>query len=152
MRPEHNTNNLRRDVHLDPVADRAPRIARGVARLLRQHGFATIGELKLPSHRRADVAGLDRANTIVMVEIKSGLADLRADTKWPDYRDHCDLFYFAVDDAFPRDALPDGCGIIVADAFGAAIVRDAPEHRLSAARRKAVTVRFAMQAAHRAPM
>lgn len=76
---ERNTNKLPRDRILDPVADRAPRIARGVCRLLGDMGFATLTEFKLKSKRRADVIGVDKANTFAIVEIKSGLADLRAD-------------------------------------------------------------------------
>jgi hypothetical protein len=83
------------------------------------------------------------------VEVKSGVADFRADTKWPDYLDWCDRFYFAVDSAFPAELIPRNVGLIVADAFGGAVVRDAPPDPLAAARRKALTLRFARAAALR---
>ena len=75
------------------------------------------------------------------------LADFRADRKWPDYQDFCDRFYFAVPESLPPDILPEDRGLIVADAFGAAILREAAHHPLSGARRKAVTLRFAHSAA-----
>ncbi|RMF00540.1 MAG: DNA repair protein MmcB-related protein, partial [Alphaproteobacteria bacterium] len=86
---------------------------------------------------------------IWIVEIKSSLADFRADGKWEAYRDHCDRLLFAVDAAFPADVLPENAGLIVADEYGAELLRHAPEHRLAAARRKAVTLRFARAAALR---
>lgn len=125
-------------------------MARGVARLLADHGFATITEFTLKNGRRADVAGLDRRGDIVIVEVKSSVADFQGDNKWPDYLDHCDRFYFAVDEAFPNDILPDDQGLIIADKFGAEIVREAPERkRVNAARRKALTLRFGRTAAKR---
>ena len=80
---------------------------------------------------------------------RSSVADFRADNKWPDYRDWCDELYFAVAMDMPMDILPEDTGLIVADAYMAEIMRDAPEHKLSAARRKAVLLRFARAAAHR---
>jgi len=150
MKIEHSANERYRNLTLDPVAERAPRIARGVCRLLGDMGFAALTEFKLKSKRRADVIGVDKANIFVIIEIKSGLADLRADEKWHEYLDFCDLFYFAVDEAFPRDRLPTDCGLIIADALGAAIVRDAHHHKLNAARRRTQTLRLAMTAARRA--
>ncbi|MCC7272117.1 MAG: MmcB family DNA repair protein [Alphaproteobacteria bacterium] len=124
-------------------------LARGIRRALADLGYGTLTELVLASGRRADVAGIDRRGDIVIVEIKSSLADLRADAKWPEYRDHCDALYFAVPDGFPLHVLPDATGILVADGFGAALLRDAPRHPLPAARRRAVTLRFAMAASLR---
>lgn len=118
-------------------------IQRGVRRLFARMEMASLTELTLASGRRADVISLGRDGALVIVEIKSCLADFRADRKWPDYRDFCDRFYFAVGHDFPHDALPEETGLIVADGFGAQIVREAPEHPLAAARRKAVTLRFA---------
>ncbi len=46
-----------------------------------------------------------------------------------------------------EELIPEECGLIVADAYGAAILREAPEHALSGPRRKAVTLRFAHSAA-----
>jgi len=125
-------------------------IARGVARLLADHGFATITEYTLKNGRRADVAGLDKRGDIVIVEVKSSVADFQSDNKWPDYLDHCDRFYIAVDEAFPNDILPDDQGLIIADKFGAEIVREPPERaRVNAARRKALTLKFGRTAANR---
>jgi hypothetical protein len=101
----------------------------------------------LPNGRRADVVGLSPAGDLSIVEVKSSLEDFRVDTKWPEYRDFCDAFYFAVAPDFPRDILPADTGLILADRFGAEIVRPAPEHRLPAARRKVMTMRFARAAA-----
>jgi hypothetical protein len=75
------------------------------------------------------------------------VADFRADRKWPDYEDFCDRFYFAVPETVPFDILPEDRGLIIADSFGAAIMREAAHHPLAGARRKAVTLRFAHSAA-----
>jgi hypothetical protein len=86
---------------------------------------------------------------IWIVEIKSSIEDFRADQKWPDYRAHCDKLFFAVDMAMPAENLPADTGLIVADAFGGAIVRDAPLHRLAAATRRSLLLRFARIGADR---
>lgn len=132
-----------------PLAERARIICRGVERLFDSLDYACVWELPLANGRRADVAAVGARGEIVIVEIKSGLADLRADGKWPDYGPFCDRFYFAVDADFPRDALPDTPGLVVADGFGGAILREAPETPLAAARRKAMMLRFARVAARR---
>lgn len=124
-------------------------ISRGTRRLLRNLRFSTLTELPLASGRRADVVALASDGTILIVEIKSSRADFRTDTKWPDYRDYCDRFYFAVSDNLAPDFMPADAGLIVADSFGAAMLRDAPEHKLSSARRRAMLMRFAHAAAHR---
>lgn len=131
------------------AAEMTEAVAYGVERLLRQMGYTTLREFTLASGRRADVAGLARNGEIVIVEVKVSVADFRADRKWPEYADYCDRFYFAVPEAFPREILPDEQGLIVADRFGGAELRVAPEARLAAARRKAVTLRFARKAADR---
>ena len=124
-------------------------IQRGVCGLLFQRDFAAITELTLATGRRADIAAIDRGGTIWIVEIKSSVADFRADSKWPEYREFCDAFFFAVPPDIPSDILPGDVGLIVADGYGAEIVRDAPGHRLGAARRKAITLRFARAASGR---
>jgi len=124
-------------------------IARGASRYLRAQGCAVVAEIPLADGRRADLMALDAAGCITILEVKSCLTDFRSDRKWTDYRQWCDRFYFAVDTAFPQDCIPDDCGLIVADRFDAEALRDAPEHRLEAARRKAVTLRFARCAAFR---
>ncbi|NIX75609.1 MmcB family DNA repair protein [Microvirga terricola] len=122
-------------------------IQRGVRRLFAQLGHATIPEFTLASGRRADVIALSSNGVLTIIEIKSSVADFRADRKWPDYQDFCDRFYFAVPESLPLDILPEDRGLIVADTFGAAILREATHHPLSGARRKAVTLRFARAAA-----
>ncbi len=127
----------------------AAEIARGTVRLLARHAFASLMEMSLPSFRRADVVALSLKGDLWIVEIKSSLDDFRTDQKWPEYRDFCDRLYFAVKPDFPREVLPEDTGLIVADRWGGEIVRDAPEHRLAAARRKSMTLRFARAAAFR---
>ena len=122
-------------------------VCRGVGRLLRALGQASLNELPLPNGRRADVVGLSAAGDIWIVEVKSSVEDLRVDHKWPEYRDFCDALFFAVAPAFPLDLIPADTGLILADRYGAEIVRPAPEHRLVPARRKSMTLRFARAAA-----
>ena len=124
-------------------------VARGTTRLLHALGFSVVGELPLPSGRRADLVGLGRDGEIWIVEIKSSIADFRADQKWTDYRLHCDRLFFATTLAVPCDIFPEDTGLIVADAFGAAITCEAPEHRLHAATRKCMLIAFARAAALR---
>jgi len=124
-------------------------IARGTARLLRSLGFSCISELPLPSGRRADLVALNARGDIWIVEIKSSLEDLRADHKWQDYRVHCDRLFFAFTQDLPCEIFPAETGLIVADAYGADMHCEAPEHRLPAPTRKLMTVTFAMVAAQR---
>ena len=125
----------------------ALRIQRGVRRLFSEMGCVTLPEFSLVNGRRADVIALCGAGKLTIVEIKSSVADFRADRKWPDYRDFCDRFFFAIPEDVPESLIPEECGLIVADAYGAGILREPPEHPLSGARRKAVTLRFAHSAA-----
>jgi hypothetical protein len=124
-------------------------VARGTSRLLHAHGFCVVSELPLASGRRADLVALNRAGDIWIVEIKSSVADFRADNKWMDYRLHCDRLFFATSQAVPCEIFPPDTGLIVADAFGASIVCDAPEDRLPAPTRKSMMVAFARAAALR---
>lgn len=124
-------------------------VARGTARLLRGMGFACVAELPLPSGRRADLVALNGRGEVWIVEIKSSVADLRADHKWHDYRAHCDRLFFAFTRDLPCEIFPTDTGLIVADAYGAHLHCDAPEHRLPAATRKAMLLRFALAAADR---
>ncbi len=124
-------------------------IARGTARWLRQMGFSSVAELPLPSGRRADLVALNERGDIWIVEIKSSLADLRADQKWQDYRAHCDRLFFAFTSDLPCEIFPADTGLIVADAYGAHLHCEAPEHRLPAATRKVMMLRVAMAAAGR---
>ena len=124
-------------------------VARGARRLLRARGFSTLCELTLATGRRADIVALSGNSVIHIVEIKSSVADFRADAKWREYRDFCDRFYFAVTPDFPADILPEDTGLILADAYGASIEREPGEHRLAPATRRAVLLRFAQAAADR---
>jgi hypothetical protein len=124
-------------------------LARGVQRLLLDHGLAPILEMPLANGRRADVAALGPKGEIWIVETKSCLADYAADAKWPDYLEYCDLFFFAVDDAFPQELIPEDAGLMVADAFGGAILRTPAPVMLAPARRKMMTLSFARLAAAR---
>lgn len=138
----------------DPLSDgrqseTAARVWRGTARMLRAAGFSCVGELTLASGRRADLAALGPKGDIWIVEVKSSLADFRSDGKWPDYRAHCDRLFFATHAQVPLGVFPEEAGLILSDGFFAEILRDAPEHRLVAARRKAVMLRFAQAAANR---
>jgi hypothetical protein len=127
----------------------ATAICRGVGRTLHQHGFVAVAELALPSGRRADLAALGPRGEIWIVEIKSSVVDFQVDRKWPDYRTHCDRLFFAVAPDFPAEILPEDAGLLVADAYGGAVLRVAPEHRLAAPARKTMTFLIARTAAAR---
>lgn len=124
-------------------------ISRGTARLLHAHGRCVLSELPLPSGRRADLVALDQTGEIWIVEIKSSIADFRADQKWQDYRAHCDRLFFATTVEVPCEIFPPETGLIVADAFGAELKCEAPEHKLPAATRKSMMLLFARAAAMR---
>jgi len=143
-----------RQINLVPPPDgrqseTALAIARGTARLLRSLGFSCISELPLPSGRRADLVALNERGEIWIVEIKSSVEDLRADQKWQEYRAHCDRLFFAFTQDLPCEIFPADTGLIVADAYGAHMHCEAPEHRLPAATRRSMMLRFAHAAALR---
>ena len=125
-------------------------VTRGAARLLVALGYAPLAEVTLPNGRRADLMALGPKGQIFIVEVKSGIEDFQVDLKWPEYRPYCDIFAFAVSPEFPREILPEEPGLIVADGFGGAILREAPLEVLAGARRKALTLAFARLAALRA--
>lgn len=124
-------------------------VARGTARLLHAHGFCVVSELPLPSGRRADLTAVSASGEVWIVEIKSSVADFRADQKWQDYRAHCDRLFFATSQDVPCEIFPPDTGLIVADAFGAAFYCEAPEHKLAAATRKSMLLLIARAAAMR---
>lgn len=105
--------------------------------------------MPLPSGRRADLVAVNERGDIWIIEIKSSVEDLRVDQKWQDYRAHCDRLFFAFTQDMPCEIFPKYTGLIVADAYGAHLHCDAPEHRLPAATRKAMLVRFARVSAQR---
>ena len=124
-------------------------IQRGVGRLMRAAGFAVLPEFTLATGRRADLMGLNDSGEIWIIEIKSSPEDFRADSKWPEYRLYCDRLFFAIPTTMEPEMMPDDAGLIVADSWGADILRH-PEHvPLHASRRKAVTLAFARAAALR---
>jgi hypothetical protein len=124
-------------------------LARGICRALDQLGYASLVEFPLLNGRRADILGLGKAGDLLIVEIKSSVADFRADRKWASYRDFADRLYFAVPSHFPQGLIPDECGLMVADPFGAALLRDGRTTPLNPSRRRALTLRFARIAAAR---
>lgn len=136
--------SLQPDGRQSPVA---AGVQRGVRRLFAQLGHVTLPEFSLANGRRADLIALAPDGHVTIVEIKSSVADFRADRKWTDYEEFCDRFFFAVPETVPFDILPEDRGLIVADSFGAAILRASAHHPLAGARRKAVTLRFAQSAA-----
>ncbi len=124
-------------------------VARGTTRLLHSLGFSVVSELALASGRRADLVALSAGGELWIVEIKSSVADFRADQKWHDYRLHSDRLFFATTMEVPCEIFPKDAGLIVADAFGAEIVCEAPEHRLHASTRRSMMLAFARAAALR---
>ncbi|WP_265528175.1 MmcB family DNA repair protein [Sphingomicrobium marinum] len=132
----------------------APDVVRGVTRLFARSQIFAIAEVPLPNNRRADLMGIDTKGRIVIVEIKVQRSDLLGDCKWQDYLDYCDHFYWAVTPELASicdgdDFLPDVAGLIVADRYDAAFMRQSAERKLAPARRKAETLRFARRAGRR---
>jgi hypothetical protein len=130
-------------------SETAHAIQRGVGRLLRSHNFSILTEFTLASGRRADVIGIAPNGTLWIVEIKSSPEDFKADQKWPEYRDYCDRFSFAIPQSMDATLIPQEAGLIVADQWGAEIMRDASIHPLHASRRRAVMIAFAQAGAQR---
>lgn len=126
-----------------------PTVSRGVCRLLHNMGYGAITEFGLSNARRADVFALNDKGDVAIVEIKLSVADFRGDEKWPEYLPHCDRFYFAVAEAFPHELIPQTTGLIVADRFGGAVVREAPQQRMATNLRNKEIKRFALYAANR---
>jgi len=124
-------------------------VARGICRLFAANDIWCLSEMPLRSGRRADLMGIDGKGQVIIVEIKVSKADLHGDAKWPDYLDHCDRFYWGLAPELDRACMeteafmPQACGLIVADAYGAEIIRPAPLVPLAAARRKAEVERLA---------
>ena len=139
---------------VNPLADgrqseRAMVIRRGVQRLLAEMGARVLPELSLATRRRADLVALTRKGDIWIIEIKSSVEDFRVDRKWPEYRLFCDRFFFATHPEVPASIFPEECGFILSDGYGAEMLRDAPEHRVPPATRKALMLRVARAGAAR---
>ena len=124
-------------------------IARGVRRLFRARGFSSLTELMLVDGKRADIVAVNGEGEVVIVEIKSSPADMRADRKWRDYTHSCDRLYFAISEHTPAEVVPADAGLILADPYGAEILRDAAPQRMASASRRALLLRFALAAADR---
>jgi hypothetical protein len=137
------------------VPELTANVARGVARLLLRHDCLTVGEVALGNGRRADLMGLCPKGLVTIVEVKVSRADLLGDQKWTDYLDYCDRFYWAIPDTLDAGLLdragkfPERAGLIVANRYDAAVVREASLVSLSPSRRRAETLRFARRAARR---
>jgi len=127
----------------------AAALARGISRYFATRGAACLLEFSLKSGRRADIMALDRQGAFTIVEIKLSRADFQSDRKWPEYLDYCDRFFFAVEPGFPVEILPEDCGLIVADAYDAEVVRDSAICSLNGSRRRHLTLRFARAAGQR---
>lgn len=133
----------------------ADAVARGICRLFARNDVWCLPEMPLRNGRRADLVGIDAKGQVLIVEIKTARGDLLGDSKWPDYLDFCDRFYWGVPPGLDRACLegpafrPDCCGIIVADGYDAEIVRPAPSRPLAAARRKVEVERLARAALRR---
>lgn len=130
-------------------------VTRGVCRMLLRHDCVAMAEVPLGDGRRADLMALDSRGNIVIVEVKASRADLLGDGKWTDYLAHCDRFFWAVPAGFdlsPLESaafLPERAGVIVADRYDAAIVREARTDPLASATRRKCTLAFARRAARR---
>jgi hypothetical protein len=124
-------------------------IQRGLSRLLKAHNFAHLTEFTLASGRRADIMAVGPEGLIWIIEIKSSIEDFRADNKWPEYREFCDRFSFAIPMDLAPEIMPDEAGLIVADPWGAEIMRHVDDHPLHASRRRALLLSFGRNAAMR---
>lgn len=124
-------------------------LARGVCRHLLGHDFVTLEEMVPAPGLRVDVMALGPKGELWVIECKSSRVDFTSDRKWQGYLDWCDRYFWAVDETFQVDLLPDHTGLMIADAYDAAIVRMGPESRLSAPRRRAMLLKFARQASRR---
>jgi hypothetical protein len=132
----------------------AAEVARGVTRLFCRQDLFAVCEMPLPNGRRADLMAIDPKGRLTIVEIKVAKGDLLGDGKWLDYLDFCDRFFWAVPSQLARlleeeRYLPAQAGLIVADRYDAAIIRDAAHRPLAPARRKAELLHFARRAARR---
>ena len=124
-------------------------LARGVCRHLLSHDFVTVEEFTPTSGLRVDVMALGPKGEVWVIECKSSRADFAGDHKWQGYLEWCDRYFWAVDERFPNELLPQETGLIIADAYDAEIIRMGPEAKLAPARRKTIVQKFARHAARR---
>lgn len=130
-------------------SETAMAIRRGILRGMAETDMVFLPELTLSGGRRADLVGLDRKGMVIVIEIKSSVADFQVDKKWHEYKDFCDRFYFATHPDVPSHIFPEDEGFILADEHGCEIIREAQAGKLKPATRKALTLRFARSAALR---
>ncbi|WP_105386255.1 MmcB family DNA repair protein [Neorhizobium alkalisoli] len=128
---------------------RALLVRKGVQILLHEMRHALLPELVLANGRRADLITISEKGEIWIIEIKTSIEDFRVDRKWPDYRSYCDRLFFATHKDVPLEIFPEDCGLFLSDGYGGHLLRDAPEHRLAPATRKAVMLNFSRAAAQR---
>lgn len=133
----------------EDLSPTAQRLARGICRALSALGYGALTEFTLANGRRVDVIAVSGGGDIVIVEIKTSTADFLADRKWTEYLEYCDAFYFAVPTSFPVALVPNDCGLMVADDYGAEILRQAPARILNGNRRRAQILRLAVSAMQR---
>ena len=131
------------------VPARTIAVTRAATRFCALRGWAPVEQVPLPDGRRADILALLPSGEFAILEVKSCARDFLTDAKWPDYRAWCDRLYFAVDLDFPQDLLPADAGLLVTEDRDAALLREAPEHRLAPARRRSLLHRYAMLAGGR---
>ncbi|CAH0303102.1 MmcB family DNA repair protein [Roseomonas sp. CECT 9278] len=127
-------------------------VTRAAMRFCMLRGWAPVEQVPLPDGRRADIVALLPNGDVAILEVKSCARDYLCDAKWSEYRAWCDRLFFAVDLDFPQALLPDGVGLLVTEDREAALLRDAPEHRLAPARRRALLQRIALLASGRLAM
>lgn len=148
-------NKTKEHSSTDLVSPSAKDVARGIKRLFARNDIWCVEEMTLKNNRRADLMGIDASGRVVIVEIKVARGDLLGDTKWPDYLDFCDRFFWGVPPGLDRIALdteaysPERCGVIVGDGYDAEIIRQAPSEPLAPARRKSQVERLARIAMRR---
>lgn len=149
------TGEALEDFFPDPLPMGAEAVRRGVCRMFHRHDIFAVPEVSLRNNRRVDLMGLSKKGDVIIVEIKCARSDLLGDAKWTEYLDYCDRFYWAVppelycDELHQERFLPERCGLIVADAYDAEMVRPAALHALAASRRKVETLRVARHAMRR---
>ncbi len=124
-------------------------LARGIARHFALRDLSVVPEVTLPNGRRADLVAISRRGELHIIEIKSSVEDFRTDSKWREYLPYCDRFFFATHPDVPMMIFPKDAGLILADGFGAEILRDAPAMLLAPATRKALTIQLARLASMR---
>lgn len=100
----------------------AQRIKDAVTSYFRRKCMAVNAEVGLcqGGRLRADVLALAMYGDVTIVEVKSSVADFRADKKWRSYLDFCNKMYFAFTPAVyekVKDDIPKGIGIMLVSNF-----------------------------------